>query len=163
MYSVPLPYTDNASDYYRAIAPMPWAIWLDSGGIGHFDILVAQPTVTLVTRGQYTEISTAQNNQHSTEDPFDLLNAQIGNPVLHETDIPFSGGALGYWGYELKRHHLNHAELDTAMDTLPDMAVGIYDWAICIDHQKKTSTLGIATALSRNKETTRTHFSVANK
>ena len=57
LYSTRLPYAANAAAYYAAIADLPWAAWLDSGGLGRYDILCAQPITTLVTRGAYTEIT----------------------------------------------------------------------------------------------------------
>lgn len=59
MYSAELPYAPEANAYFAAIADMPWAVWLDSGGRGRFDILCAQPVVTLQTRGGVTEVTTS--------------------------------------------------------------------------------------------------------
>jgi para-aminobenzoate synthetase component 1 len=55
--------------------------------------------------------------------------------------IPFAGGALGYWSYDLARraHRLPALALDA--ENLPDMALGIYDWALVIDHQELNARL----------------------
>ena len=103
LYRTSLPYTNDATDYYRAIADLPWAVWLDSCGRDRYDILTANPVVTLVTRGEQTEISDVEGNRTSTENPFELLRMQLGNVVLNDKDIKFAGGALGYWGYDLAR------------------------------------------------------------
>lgn len=137
LYSASLPYGIAAGDYYAAIADLPWSIWLDSGGMGRYDILVAQPISTLVTRGVETEISDAAGRHVSTADPFDLLREQLGKPLSAKTDIPFCGGALGYWGYDLARRSVNLPRQSCASASLPDMAIGIYDWAVVIDHQKR--------------------------
>ena len=47
-YSAPLSYQPDASRYYAALADLPWAVWLDSGGMARYDILVAAPHRTLV-------------------------------------------------------------------------------------------------------------------
>jgi para-aminobenzoate synthetase component 1 len=141
LYSTPLPYVVNAGDYYAAIAELPWAIWLDSGGKDRYDILVAQPIATLVTQGAYTEISDVQGQRQSTDDPFDLLREQIGVPTAAMPQIPFCGGALGYWGYDLARRWVKLAGQVGAAENLPDMAIGIYDWAVLIDHQEKEARL----------------------
>jgi para-aminobenzoate synthetase component 1 len=49
----------------------------------------------------------------------------------------FQGGALGLFGYDLGRRFETLPELAQADISLPDMAVGLYDWALIVDHQKK--------------------------
>jgi len=141
LYSTPLPYAANAAAYFAAIADLPWAVWLDSGGRGRYDILCAQPTATLVTHGIYTEITNATGVQRLTADPFDLLRQQLGASVPAMPGIPFMGGALGYWGYDLARRLFTLPTLAQDTEHLPDMMVGIYDWAIVLDHQEKTTRL----------------------
>ena len=50
----------SAARGFRTLARLPWAMWLDSAAAdaeGRFDILVADPYVTLRTRGAVTEIA----------------------------------------------------------------------------------------------------------
>ncbi len=140
-YSSPLPYSADAAAIYAAIADLPWAVWLDSAGMGRHDILCAQPAVTLVTRGMDTEITDASGVRHATEDPFALLREQLGDPADNLANIPFAGGALGYWSYDLARRTTGLRRQSAAADSVPDMAIGIYDWAIVLDHQRKTAHL----------------------
>lgn len=140
-YSAPLPYKPDAAGYYAAIADLPWAVWLDSGGMGRYDILCAQPVATLVTYGGHTEIAGASEVRRSADDPFDLLRQQLGAIVEAVPGIPFSGGALGYWGYDLARRMLALSVQAQDAEHLPDMAIGIYDWAIVLDHRQKTARL----------------------
>ncbi len=140
-YSAHLPYTADAAAYYAAIADLPWAVWLDSGGRGRYDILCAQPVATLVTHGTKTTIINAAGMRFSDADPFDLLRQQLGAPLAAMPDIPFAGGILGCWGYDLARRFLVLPALAEDAEHLPDMAVGIYDWAIVLDHQQKTAQL----------------------
>ena len=146
-YSASLQYAANAAAYFAAIADLPWAMWLDSGGRGRYDILCAQPTTTLVTYGTFTEITNATDVQRLATDPFDLLRQQLGAPVAAIPGIPFMGGALGYWGYDLARRLFTLSTQAQEIEHLPDMMVGIYDWAIVLDHQKKTARL-----VSRQRE-----------
>jgi para-aminobenzoate synthetase component 1 len=141
LYSSPLPYQTDASTYFAAIRDMPWAAWLDSGGKGRFDILVAQPIATLTTRGEHTEIREPAGVKLSADDPFELIRKQLGEQIAPMPEIPFAGGALGYWSYDLaSRHHrIPNISQDTA--NLPEMAVGIYDWAIILDHQELSARL----------------------
>ncbi len=142
-YSAPLPYVADAAACYAAIADLPWAVWLDSAGLGHYDIICAQPVVTLITHGAHTEITSVAGTKHTSADPFTLLRQQLGEPVTAKHDIPFAGGALGYWGYDLARRMITLPGTAQAQDAklLPDMAIGIYDWAIVLDHQHRSMRL----------------------
>src|ERR1019366_8031830 len=95
LYSSPLPYQVDASAYFAAIRELPWAAWLDSGGSGRYDILVAQPVATLVTQGEQTEISDMSGVRYSGEDVFSLIREQLGDSIAPLPDIPFAGGVLG--------------------------------------------------------------------
>jgi para-aminobenzoate synthetase component 1 len=140
-YSASLPYTADAAAYYAAIADLPWAVWLDSAGLGRYDILCARPMATLVTHGVETEITDAAGMRCSKDDPFTLLRQQLGEPAAAVPGIPFSGGALGYWGYDLARSMKALPAQAQDSEDLPDMSIGIYDWTILLDHQEKTAQL----------------------
>jgi para-aminobenzoate synthetase component I len=129
-YSVELPYRTDTAHYYAALADLPWAVWLDSGGMARYDILTAAPQRTLVLDKETSHI-----------EPFALLRKELAEQVAPIANVPFAGGALGYWGYDLVRqmHLLPRAKEDDRQ--LPDMAIGIYDWALVLDHQQHTARL----------------------
>ncbi|MES1981536.1 MAG: aminodeoxychorismate synthase component I [Pseudomonadota bacterium] len=140
-YSTALPYTPDASSYYRAIADLPWAVWLDSAGMGRYDIVCAQPVATLVTQGLHTEIINSAGTRISDDDPYDLLRQQLGQQIEAVPDIPFAGGAIGYWGYDLARRTMTLPDFAQADGQIADMAVAIYDWAVVLDHQCRRAQL----------------------
>jgi para-aminobenzoate synthetase component 1 len=129
-YSVELPYRTDAAHYYSALADLPWAAWLDSGGMARYDILTAAPQHTLVLNDEVTQ-----------SDPFALLRKELGEQVSPVADVPFAGGALGYWGYDLARRMITLPSIAQDAEQLPDMAIGIYDWALVLDHQQHTARL----------------------
>ena len=137
-YSVELPYRTDAAHYYAALADLPWAAWLDSGGMARFDILTAAPQRTLVL-----------NDEATQDDPFAMLRKELGERVSPEENIPFAGGALGYWAYDLARRIClpggvpqdSEPHPGMATDRAQDMAIGIYDWALVLDHRQKTARL----------------------
>lgn len=141
LHSIPLPYSANAGEYFATLADLPWAIWLDSGGKARYDILVAQPIATLTTHGAHTKIQSGAGHQTSSRDPFELLREQLGPLVENTPGVPFCGGALGYWGYDLARRWVKPTGTELPQDDLPDMSIGIYDWAVLIDHQEQKAHL----------------------
>ncbi|WP_105634157.1 aminodeoxychorismate synthase component 1 [Cronobacter dublinensis] len=139
---------DALQDIFSALHHRPWAMLLHSGFADHphnrFDILVAEPRVTLTTRGALTMTQDAHGCQQSEEDPLRLLQAALARFVFTpppDADLPFQGGALGLFGYDLGRRFERLPVKAAADVTAPDMAVGIYDWALIADHQRQRLTL----------------------
>lgn len=141
LYSAPLPYQADASAYFAAIRDLPWAAWLDSGGSGRYDILVAQPIATITTRGGQTQIQDKHGLNVSEQEPFELLRQQLGASIEPLPGIPFAGGVLGYWGYDLARRYHRISEIASDAENMPEMAVGIYDWAVIFDHHELSARL----------------------
>ena len=141
IHRTPFPYPGDASACFAAIADLPWAIWLDSAGRGRYDILCAQPIATLETRGEETVITGSHGERCSNADPFDLVRQQLGATTDSVPNIPFAGGAAGYWGYDLARRLTTLPQIAQDAGRLPEMAVGIYDWAVIIDHREHTAQL----------------------
>lgn len=153
LYSTPLPYLPEAGIWYAAIRDLPWAAWLDSAGQGRYDILTAAPAATAVSRGAVTEVCDASGVRTLTGDPFSIVGALLGAPMQPMPDIPFAGGALGYWSYDLGRRLQNIPQGACDEEQMPEMALGIYDWAIVIDHQELEARL---VSRGRHAETDRT-------
>lgn len=141
----PLPYFEDSSLLFASCADRPWAVYLDSAfplsRQGRFDIMAYQPVCTLQTVAGSTQIDEQGIRAVSAEDPFVLLKARLGESLPAIDDLPFNGGAIGYFAYDLARRieKLPVSALDA--EQLPDMAVGIYRWAVVVDHQKRQSWL----------------------
>ncbi|MGN4996777.1 aminodeoxychorismate synthase component I [Aeromonas sp. 61P] len=104
------------------------------GADNSFDIITADPLATLETRGQVTTLTWHGKSSEHSEDPLALLahtqQQLLGELELCATNLPFIGGALGLFGYDLGRR-FERLPMQAAADiALPDMAVGIYDWAL---------------------------------
>lgn len=147
----PLPYQGDSALLFAAWADQPWAMFLDSGHPfsqqGRYDVLAAEPVCTLETRGAVTTVAYADGATHaSTADPFALVQQQLQRfmPLDSASDkagLPFIGGAIGYFGYDLARRLEHLPTLAAETENLPDMAVGIYSWAVVVDHQRQRSIL----------------------
>ena len=142
----PLTYTPDSALWFVLLCHMPHAIWLDSGRpgsqYGRYDIISAAPDTLLETRGEITRISQGDNlASESIADPFQLLNEYLLTPSASDHRVPFVGGALGYFGYDLGRRLEKLPSISISDLALPDMCVGIYPWAIIQDHQLKQAWL----------------------
>ncbi|MGF1682314.1 aminodeoxychorismate synthase component I [Photobacterium minamisatsumaniensis] len=138
-----LNYTKDASlTWFKPLAGQPWAMILRSAASDHpdnrFDILVADPLATLETQDETTRIKFSNGDEKiSTNDPFELVEEtqQKLLPTINPIkDVPFLGGAVGYFAYDLGRRVEHIAELAEHDLATADMAVGIYDWALIADH-----------------------------
>ena len=139
-----LPYRPDSAALFEAIADLPWSVFLD-GGLHHpaqsrYDILAAQPYIRLVTRGNLTEID-ADGVELSRDDPFALVRRFVAADPACRSALPFSGGAIGYFGYDLARRIERVPVRADDAERIPEMAIGIYDWAVVVDHAESRTWL----------------------
>lgn len=130
------------------IKHLPQVMILASGSSPHsaarYDIITADPRVILRTRDAITEITDVERATiaQSSDNPFDVLAQYCPvDPSATVAGLPFTGGVIAWFGYELL-HQANRIiphQSDTL--TLPDMLACIFDWAIVIDHQLQQTRL----------------------
>ena len=140
-----LPYFEDSALLFTTCLDQPWAIFLDSGypasQQGRFDIMAYGPVCTLETQGNITVINNASGQFRSTLDPFELIKQQLGPVTPAIDDLPFNGGAMGYFAYDLARRIERIPTIAKDTENVPDMAVGIYCWAVVVDHKMQQSFL----------------------
>ena len=150
-------YHADTARVFDAFADRPWAVFLDSAGTGgdngRFDLIAAEPVATLVTRGMQTEVRRAHADggelifvRSVADDPLDLLRDALGTRgaparAPDGTRLPFASGAIGYCGYELGHRLAGLPVRVAALGDPPDMAFGIYPWALIADHRARRSYL----------------------
>ena len=135
----------NSQSLFAIIADQPWAMWLDSSESEHidsrYDILVWQPTITLTTSGKITTVKNLQTHQQyqSDEDPLLLVKreqkASFNNIALTPIELPFKGGSVGYFAYDLGKRFEVIKQKNSKDINIPEMAVGIYQQAIIFDRK----------------------------
>ncbi len=158
MLKHPLKYNSNSASLFAHLSHKPWAMFLDSGQphgqYGRYDILVADPFMTVCTIEKsaetkiepYTEITQNGQTSISHDDSFAILNSLLAPYKAAQRDLPtstlpFSGGAVGYFAYDLGRQVEHLANISLPNAAIPHMMVGIYDWAVVVDHREQTACL----------------------
>lgn len=98
-------------------------------------IVGAVPDFVLTYQDGAGILTREDNSQRLNGDPFDILRQHLASfsDVSIEGDVPFAGGAVGYFSYDLGRHV--EVVPSTAREDIPtpDYALGFYDSALCID------------------------------
>jgi para-aminobenzoate synthetase component 1 len=139
-----LPYFCDSAALFESVADLPWAVFLDSGSHhltqSRYDVIAAQPHTTLVTRGNLTEIR-SDSLELSRDDPLELVRLHLAINATGRSDLPFAGGALGYFSYDLGRRFERLPARAQDDEKMPEMAIGIYDWAVVVDHLDQRSWL----------------------
>lgn len=160
-----LNYHDDSAVLFECIKNDAWAMLLDSGQLqnsdtgkagsqyGRYDILVAEPFITVVTTGKKTTITQQGIETESEADPFSIVNQLLKQYSTVKTQYPFAGGALGYFAYDLGRRIEKLPNIAAIAVDIPEMMLGFYDWAIVVDHREKRSVLishGLTAATKAN-------------
>jgi len=149
IYSL-LPYFADSAALFSSIAMKPWAVFLDSAHpysqLGRYDIIAADPVCTLLTHGDTTEIIEGGVSTTSTADPFDLVKRYLGlfsQPGADDDldELPFNGGAIGYFSYDLARRLERLPVIADDAEGIAEMSIGIYTWAVIVDHHRQKSVL----------------------
>jgi para-aminobenzoate synthetase component 1 len=144
-HTFPLPYFADSAALFSSIADRPWSVFLDSGypsiRQGRYDIIAADPVCTLVTHGGITEITRDGVTVKSAANPFDLVKQALETGFARIDDLPFNGGAIGYFSYDLARRLETLPVIAEDAEHIAEMAVGIYNWAVIVDHLQQKSYL----------------------
>lgn len=134
-----LPYHSTPLAYFSALRQRPGAVLLDSGKPeapgGRYDILSSDPLAMLEIDAAGKVSGVDELADHS---PFAAQQALLEwlNSETPPSDLPFLGGLIGYWAYDLGQAAHSHQ-----VTTLPACRVGLYDWALIQDHQQHESWL----------------------
>lgn len=127
-----LNYAVDFSEKYRQFASMPGLVLLESCDRSHgrYDILSAYP---------YERIVIGLDDPRLREKLNILRDATAYRSSLG--DLPFQGGAIGYISYELGEKLSGLPRTNQhIIENLPLMDMGLYDWAIIVDHRLQKVT-----------------------
>lgn len=142
----PLNYATHCIQYLQCVRHLGQAVLLDSGypkcQRGRFDIISAGPIATLYShKGKLGGDSLVFDCEQIT-DPFAALKQlqaqakiDLGDLSNHQ-EVPFCGGLLGHFSYDLGRSIETMPNIAQDDMSLPEMHLGLYNWAIIIDHKR---------------------------
>ncbi|RDB41906.1 aminodeoxychorismate synthase component I [Halomonas sp. DQ26W] len=150
----PLPYRDDPLGYFSALRKRPGAVLLDSGRPiapgGRYDIMSSDP-LTVLSIDDRGRLSGGVEGRKE-EDPFTAQQALLDSLALAlpDSELPFLGGLIGYWGYDLGRCLEPVGGRSQQIVHLPASRVGLYDWALIQDHEAAETWL-VASAERRGQ------------
>jgi para-aminobenzoate synthetase component 1 len=114
-------------------------------GFGRFSLLGSQPFLVLESKGTRLTLSRSGKPETHKGNPFHFLKKTLERYRLAAHPwLPFVGGAVGYFGYDLC--HFVERLPATATDDLraPDMVLGFYDTMLVVDHQTQRAWIAAA-------------------
>jgi para-aminobenzoate synthetase component 1 len=143
-------------DYYAAFAGEGYSFLLDSGadprGVGRYSFAGRRPFLVFRSKRGAIEVVRDGHSARFRGDPFEALRAtmsdyRIDPGVYADSEIPFLGGAVGYFGYELCQHIERLPSRGTDDLALPDCCFLFVDCVLIRDHRDGrtwVSALGFA-------------------
>lgn len=137
-----------------ALQRLPHFVWLDSALAhsrhGRWSILAARPRWTLVAHGRQLRYVSESGISEFTGDPIAIAASVIESEqcsLVNSSDshkalgLPFVGGAIGYFGFELARY-IEKLPATTVDDVgAPDLALAWYDAALIWDSRDRCGWL----------------------
>jgi para-aminobenzoate synthetase component 1 len=147
----------TAPELFELIKDNPCSFFLDSGmdpqKLGRYSFLGSEPFMVMSSRGSETTLIRGQEHEVQSGNPFDALGKLLETYRLDHgpTPVPFLGGAVGYFGYDLC-HFVEHLPSTTVDDLrFPESYFAFYDTIVAFDHLRKKSYL-VATGFPEIEE-----------
>lgn len=130
----------NCIELFTYFAHLPYAILLDSANSHHvnsrYDIIAIAPKIRLEVKNNLTYI----NGQVTSQDSFAIMQQELNK--LDSSNIqpalPFSGGWLGYFGYDFGRVIEQVPEQAINDIHMPQLSLGLYPDALIYDKQRNS-------------------------
>lgn len=139
-----LPNETDAAALFEVVADDNGAIFLDSANAKHensrYDILLCEPLAQIKYQEGVTQTRLLNGAyiSESHDDPFKVarrLHKDLMPEQLLDSELPFIGGTVGYFSYDLARCVEKIEPLAEQDINAADMVLGIYDWAIIKDNK----------------------------
>ncbi|WP_432663482.1 aminodeoxychorismate synthase component I [Wukongibacter baidiensis] len=147
----------NSFEIYSLFKEHSHSFFLDSGmdyeKLGKYSFIGFDPFIVFKSKNDDIEIMQNGETERLKGNPFSELKTLLSKyDMNYKSDLPFIGGAVGYFGYDLC-HHVEKLQR-TAVDdvNIPDAFLGFYDGVIIIDHRNNkvfVASIGIKDEASK--------------
>ncbi|WIF94157.1 aminodeoxychorismate synthase component I [Caminicella sporogenes] len=141
----------NSFDIYSIFKDKSYSFFLDSGmdyeKLGQYSFIGFDPFLVFKSKSDDIQIIKKDKTINIKGNPLEKLKELLTEyKIDYNTDLPFVGGAVGYFSYDLC-HHIEKLPR-TAVDDIkiPDCFLGFYDGVVIIDHKNNRvyiASLGI--------------------
>ena len=147
-------------DAFKLLRNRQFTFFLDSGmdphKLGRYSFIGSDPFLVLKTRGSDITLARGDEKRSFCGNPFDVLNDLLVTYRLdsNSSPVPFIGGAVGYFGYDLC--HFIERLPSSAIDDLklPECYFGFYDLVLAFDNLQGKAYI-ISTGFPELKEAKR--------
>ncbi len=130
----------TSTELFQEIKIGKYPFLLDSGmdpnKLGRYSYMGANPFLVIKSNQSKVMIEEGEKVQRLNKDLLEVLREQLELYKVEKEEIPFVGGGVGYFSYELA--HLLE-ELPNTVEKqvdIPECIMGFYDGIIIIDHKK---------------------------
>jgi para-aminobenzoate synthetase component 1 len=130
----------DSETLFATVASGPYPFWLDSAmdpdKLGRYSFMGSSPYQVLRAKGERAVVERGSFREERLGNPWAVAEALwTDEPTVERSEqLPFLGGAIGYFGYELARH-LERLP-GRAVDDLEtdDLVLAFYDHGLAVDH-----------------------------
>jgi para-aminobenzoate synthetase component 1 len=147
-------------DAFELFKDKQFSFFLDSGmdahKLGRYSFIGSNPFLVLSTRGSDIVLTRGTEKSRLSGNPFDILNRflEVYHLDTYSSPVPFTGGAVGYFSYDLC--HFIERLPSTAVDdlSLPECYFAFYDLVLAFDNLQGKAYI-ISTGFPELDETAR--------
>jgi len=137
----------NSMELFEAVKkdgnyPFFFFFVMDSEKLGRYSFIGVDPFLMIKSEGN--RVSLEEDGRVKTMDgnPLDILQEKLNLYKIEREEIPFVGGGVGYFSYELA-HLMEKLPNTVKKDVdIPEMVMGFYDGIIIIDHRDDKKYIG---------------------
>jgi para-aminobenzoate synthetase component 1 len=145
LYVDELPHVEDTISIFEARKNDRMSFLLDSAmqmdKYGRYSIIGSNPRVIVKSKNGVTEVNERGAKTVFRTDPLSVVSSVIEKfgalADYDNIDLPFTGGAVGYFGYDLNRQLERIPNIAIDDQGLPDIYLGFYDEAIIVDGKEK--------------------------
>jgi len=137
----------NSMELFEAVKKdRNYPFFLDSGmdyeKLGRYSFMGADPFLMIKSEGSRVSLEEDGRIEIMDGNPLDILQEKLDLYKIEKEEIPFAGGGVGYFSYELA-HLMEKLPNTVKKDVeIPEMVMGFYDGIIIIDHREDKKYIG---------------------